>query len=110
MLNNNLQYWGNQHSYLNDHEYCYPNDQQYASDQYAYIYDVNNEHYAQQQYVGDCGGEWQWPSYNYETVAAQASQHEPSQHNEAEEGEDTREGLMLEEDDDSTVYNDGLTQ
>ncbi len=42
--------------------------------------------------------------------AAQASQHEPSQHNEAEEGEDAREGLMLEEDDDSTIYNDGLTQ
>ncbi len=27
-----------------------------------------------------------------------------------EEVEDTREGLMLKEDDDSTIYNDGLTQ
>jgi hypothetical protein len=81
-----------------------------AINQYAYIYDVNNEHYDQQQYVGDWDSEWQWPSYNYETDAAQASQHEPSQHNEAEEGEDIREGLMLEEDDDSIVYNDGLTQ
>jgi hypothetical protein len=103
-------YWGNQHSYPNDNEYCYPNDQRQASDQYAYIYDVNNDHYDQQQYVEDCGSEWQWPSYNYETNAAQASQHELFQHNEAEDGENIREGLLLEEDDDSIIYNDGLTQ
>jgi hypothetical protein len=103
-------YWGNQHSYPNDNEYCYPNDQRHASDQYAYIYDVNNDHYDQQQYVEDCGSEWQWPSYNYETNAAQASQHELFQHNEAEDGENIREGLLLEEDDDSIIYNDGLTQ
>ncbi len=98
-------YWGNQYSYPNDHGHCYPNDQQYANEQYANIYDVNNEHYVQQQQcVGDWGSEWQWPSSNYETGAAQESQQESSQHNEAEEREDSREGLMLEEDDDSIHY------
>jgi hypothetical protein len=35
---------------------------------------------------------------------------ESLQNSEAGEGEDTREGLMLEEDDDDTIYNDGLEQ
>ncbi len=95
----------------------YPND---PSEQYAYIYDVNNDndfnqqHYPQQQYAEDCGSDWHWPSFNYEAANPQPFHHafkqESLQNSETGEGEDTREGLMLEEDDEDIIYNDGLEQ
>jgi len=102
-------YWGNQ--------YGYPND---STEQYAYIYDVNNDnnvnqqYYPQQQYAEDWGSDWHWPSFNYEVANHQPSHHavkqESLQRNEDDGSEDTREGLMLEEDDQDTIYNDGLEQ
>jgi hypothetical protein len=102
-------HWGNQ--------YVYPND---PSEQYAYIYDVNNDndfnqqHYPQQHYAEDWGSDWHWPSFNCEATNSQPFHHvakqEPPHNNESGEGEDTREGLMLEEDDDDIINNDGLEQ
>jgi hypothetical protein len=102
-------YWGNQ--------YGYPND---STGQYAYIYDVNNDnnvnqqYYPQQQYAEDWGSDWHWPSFNYEVANHQPSHHavkqESLQTNEDDGSEDNREGLMLEEDDQDTIYNDGLEQ
>jgi hypothetical protein len=102
-------HWGNQCGYPND-----------SSGQYAYIYDINNDnefnqqHHPQPLYAEDWGSEWHWSSFNYEAAVPQPMHHpakqESLQYSETGEGQDFSEGLMLEEDDDDTLYKDGLEQ
>ena len=94
-------YWGDDHSY--------PYAHQYSEDQNTYIYDVNNDHgYNQYHYPQEYKGDAVHPSYNYEGgVHDQALQNNEDYRGEEEE---TNEGLLCEEDETDTVFDDGLEQ
>jgi hypothetical protein len=89
----------------------YPYAHQYSNERSTYIYDINNDdgynqyHYPQQKYAG-C-----WPNYNYEADMQGSSQLEPSQYGENETSyEANNADSLIEEDDDSVVYDDGFSQ
>ena len=92
-------YWGDDHSYPYD---------QYA-DESAYIYDINYDNeYNQYHYPQEYKGDGEYPSYNYE-----GDSWEPSLQNKEDvsvEYEETNEGLLCEEDETDTVFDDGLEQ
>ena len=93
-----------QDSHWGEDNDSYPYAHQYSNEHGTYIYDVNNDseyneyHYPKQKY------DYEWPQYHYGTDI-QA----PSQSENENEGE-TNESLMLEEDDDNDVYDDGFDQ
>jgi hypothetical protein len=61
----------------------------------------NQYHYPQQKLEG------YWPSYNYEADLQSSSQQDSSQY---EEYETNKEDSLIEEDEDSVVYDDGFSQ
>ena len=94
-------YWGDDHSY--------PYAHQYTNEQSTYIYDINNDNdYNQYHYPQQYKGDEEYSSYNYE-----GGIHESSQYNNEDnsgEHEETNEGLLCEEDETDTLFDDGLEQ
>jgi hypothetical protein len=96
-----------QESHWGEDDHGYPYAHQHSNERSTYIYDVNNDdwynqyHYPQQKHEGYC------PSYNYEAGMQGSPQQESSQY---EEHETANADLLIEEDDDSVIYDDGLSQ
>ena len=94
-------YWGDDHSY--------PYAHQYTNEQSTYIYDINNDNdYNQYHYPKEYKGDEEYSSYNYE-----GGLHDSSQYNnedDSREHEETNEGLLCEEDETDTLFDDGLEQ
>ncbi len=82
----------------------YPYAHQYSNEYGTYIYDVNNDSEYNEYHYPKQKNDYEWPQYHYGTDI-QA----PSQSEYENEGE-TNESLMLEEDDDNVVYDDGFDQ
>ena len=94
-------YWGDDHSY--------PYAHQYTNEQSAYIYDINNDNeYNQYHYPQQYKGDEEYSSYNYEKEVHGSSQHDNE--NNSSEHEETNEGLLCEEDETDTLFDDGLEQ
>ncbi len=94
-------YWGDDHSY--------PYAHQYTNEQSAYIYDINNDNeYNQYHYAQQYKGDEEYSSYNYEKEVHGSSQHDNE--NNSSEHEETNEGLLCEEDETDTLFDDGLEQ
>jgi hypothetical protein len=92
-------YWGDDHSYPYD---------QYA-DESAYIYDINYDNeYNQYHYPQEYKGDGEYPSYNYEGDSRESSIQ--NKEDVSGEYEETNEGLLCEEDETDTVFDDGLEQ
>jgi hypothetical protein len=92
-------YWGDDHSYPYD---------QYA-DESAYIYDINyDNNYNQYHYPQEYKGDGVYPSYNYEGDTRQSSRQDKE--DDSGEYEESNEGLLCEEDETDTVFDDGLEQ
>ncbi len=80
-----------------------------TNEQSTYIYDINNDNdYNQYHYPQQYKGDEEYSSYNYEGGIHESSQYN-NEDNSAEHGE-TYEGLLCEEDETATLFDDGLEQ
>jgi flagellar biosynthesis/type III secretory pathway protein FliH len=102
------QHFNFQDSYWGD-DYSYPYAHQYTNEQSTYIYDINNDNdYNQYHYPQLYKGDEEYSSYNYEEGTQSSSQFNNEDDNIEHEG--TQEGLLCEEDEIDTLYDDGLEQ
>jgi hypothetical protein len=94
-------YWGDDHSY--------PYAHQYTNEQSTYIYDINNDNdYNQYQYPQQYKGDEEYSTDNYEGGIQESSQ--CNNEDNSTEHDETQEGLLCEEDETDTLFNDGLEQ
>ncbi len=96
-----------QESHWGEDGHGYPYAHQYSNERSTYIYDVNNDDWYNQNHYPQQKQEGCWPSYNYEADLQGSLQQESSQY---EGNETSNADSLIEEDEDSVVYDDGFSQ
>jgi hypothetical protein len=99
-----------QDSHWGEDDHGYPYAHQYSNERSIYIYDVNNDDWYNQYHHPQQKHEGYRTSYNYEARMQGSSQQESSQYEKNEAGNEINADLLVEEDDDSVVYDDGFSQ